>query len=605
MRFGAFLLVFLVPIFLFGQFTLAPRVGKSSTSNVSAVPLPFWDDFSASASTPDTTLWIYGADVFINSSLGINPPTYKLATFDGLTEFGASHAIDNGLSGPTDSLVSQPILLGTLFPMERSTVFLSFYWQGKGNGERPDDSDSLRLQFRQNDSTWVTVWKKTGADPLPDSTFTQEILAVTTPYLHDQFQFKFQSFGRQSGPFDTWHIDYIYLNKNRTAGDTLHFDRALTNAPSLAFAPYAQIPAHVFFAQPENLGTQFLSAVNLFDAPHPLDYYMTVRNLSTDETYGTSALGNAGLGALNPLELRRITGDSLAWQYIPELNPLPDSQYLEVTYYYETGDKNLFEEVDTNGDTLFLPINLKVNDTIRSTYLLHDFYSYDDGVAEYAAGLNEKDSKLAIRFVLDEPDTLTHIDIHFPEIVPSPVGKTLNLMIWTRLSPREQLRQIVPYTVVANSSRDEFKRIPLSNPFYVKDTIFIGFQQLIQEFVPIGFDRNNQVAFREIFSRTGSEWVQNDRLIGAFMIRAVFDEAPDYVMASNLPNEAQLYPNPTSGPLTLDKYYLQILVFDVAGRMVFEGAGHSIDLSSLQAGVYSLRLSTDNSVTNKKVIIVR
>ena len=51
--------------------------------------------------------------------------------------------------------------------------------------------------------------------------FQQELIKVERPLFHDEFQFRFRSYSRLAGPFDTWLVDYIYLNDSRYPGDIL------------------------------------------------------------------------------------------------------------------------------------------------------------------------------------------------------------------------------------------------------------------------------------------------------------------------------------------------------------------------------------------------
>jgi hypothetical protein len=69
-----------------------------------------------------------------------------------------------------------------------------------------------------------------------------------------------------------------------------------------------------------------------------------------------------------------------------------------------------------------------------------------------------------------------------------------------------------------------------------------------------------------------------------------------------------VYPNPTSGELTIEmrdmRYEIcDIAIFDVFGKKVSHlTISHPISISSLPAGVYFLRIQTENEVVTKKVI---
>ncbi len=603
--------IILAGILLFGselalsQLAIQSIAGRASTGQTDfrVLTLPFWDDFSMSAGRPDTLLWKAGDDVYINSTLARNAPTLNVATFDGLTAMGAMHGAGTDSNGPTDSLASQIIDLSQVDIQDSQTIFLSFYWQGKGNGERPDEIDSLLLQFLNDTLEWQTVWKKLGTDITSDSTFTQEIIQINPPYIHQNFRFRFQSYGRPSGPFDTWHIDYVYLNSNRNLDDLSHFDRALSGQPSSPVSPYYSIPAEVLFQNPTLFNGQQFLATNLDSQPNPLQLFTSVRNLTTGEMYGEFPSDES---AYAPFEFRTVTSDALIGENIPvQVTPL-DSQVLEVKHYINSGDKFLFEEV-VGTDTLFLPVNLKINDTISSRLLLHDYYAYDDGTAEYAAGLNEKNSKIAIKYVLFEPDTLTHIDLHFPTIVPTAAGKTINVMIWRRLFPQEQLLQYISHPITANTQLNQFQRVKLVKPILVTDTLYIGFQQVVQDYVPIGLDRNNSSSLKAyggtVYTKTSEDWVLNERIIGAFMIRPVFSPASDFVLnAPQLQDELVIFPNPTTGAMRFSRSFDRIEVMDMSGRIIQTEAGSFINLSG-EPGVYVLRLYANDELILKKIVL--
>src|SRR5690606_9637016 len=86
------------------------------------------------------------------------------------------------------------------------------------------------------------------------------------------------------------------------------------------------------------------------------------------------------------------------------LNTEIDSLYLETEIYIASGD-TLLNEKGIYRES----VNYVVNDTARSTFVLHDYYAYDDGTAELGVGVNQDRGKIAYQFVLEEPDVLTHI----------------------------------------------------------------------------------------------------------------------------------------------------------------------------------------------------
>lgn len=592
------------------QFTILGIEDRAKPTNASksrmnapgsTVLFPFWEDFSTSDNSPDTLKWATGANVYVSATLAKNPPTYKAATLDGLKGNGIAYDLTSEFNAPTDSLVSQPIPMGT-DAIDQSSTYLSFFWQAGGNGEAPDDNDSLRVQLLDVDTVWHTVWSQVGGLENALETFQQVILPVADQrFFHDNFRIKFQAFTSQRGPFDTWHIDYIYLNDHRSANDISHFDRGMTGTISKLFAPYHEISVHQFKANPERyLSTQSTQVFNLDQAFHPLDLYHQIRNLNTGELFTDEALGNGGEGGLQAYEMRTVDGaNALSW---PDLST--DSLVLESKLFYKTGDRPLFEQV-IGTDTVFEAIDLKVNDTITSRYTIHNHLAYDDGTAEFAVALNLLQGQLAIKFGIETPDTLSHIDIYFPSIAPDASSKSIDVMVWNQLSDRG-VKISQPFTVPAPSGLNEFTRIKLSEAILVEDTFYIGYRQNTDNYLGVGFDRSNPEASANIYYNVSDGWEQNNQLEGAVMIRPVFDADTLIAALGTRPlPKLTVYPNPSSGIIQVAEQVNQLHIYDLSGALIRQvhSSGYQegkFDLSFLEEGIYLLVI--DNTLPQKLII---
>ena len=114
--------------------------------------LPFFDDFSQSVLYPDSTKWTDNA-VLVNDGFPLCPPNRNAATFDVLDANGRvySYAISNPFV--SEYLTSVRIRLDSIMEPEpraltpADSVYLSFYYQPQGNGNAPEEQDSLVLQF--------------------------------------------------------------------------------------------------------------------------------------------------------------------------------------------------------------------------------------------------------------------------------------------------------------------------------------------------------------------------------------------------------------------------------------------------------------------------
>ncbi len=114
--------------------------------------LPFFEDFSSSKVSTDPQKWPENA-VFINADFPYLPPNRQAATFDVLDKSGAVY--ENASTRPfiADVLQSHLIRLDSVLDPEpralnpSDSLYFSFYFQPQGRGDKPEDHDSLVLQF--------------------------------------------------------------------------------------------------------------------------------------------------------------------------------------------------------------------------------------------------------------------------------------------------------------------------------------------------------------------------------------------------------------------------------------------------------------------------
>lgn len=183
--------------------------------------LPFFEDFSTTPNgAPDSTKWIKGSGVFVNNGIPLNPPTKNVATFDGVAANGRPYdQLFPTRQGLGDTLTSQRIDLTDSDTGDG--IYFSFMVQARGNGETPDTTDFLKVEFLDQDGNWEQKWEKRGGR-IDTKRFEHVILKIQEEkFLHDSLQFRFMSFNRLSGAFDVWNVDYIYFNTGRNPTDTV------------------------------------------------------------------------------------------------------------------------------------------------------------------------------------------------------------------------------------------------------------------------------------------------------------------------------------------------------------------------------------------------
>lgn len=583
-------------------------VPYASLQSQAALTLPFWDDFSTASFIPSSDKWQHSDQVRISNGIGIKAPTLNVAIFDGVDASGAPYDATNFINGATDSLVSQPIDLISLAPNQQDSVFFSFFWQVSGNGELPDTEDSLVLQFKTSAGLWERIWSTKGGMDLESGEFFQEIIQVEPSFFHDNFQFKFQSYSRLAGAFDTWLLDYVYMNDSRHLGDTAYLDRALTRKPSFLTGPYSAMPTEQFFVNPNRYLKQTdAEFVNLNSIFQPIQYSTIVTDLVENqliEILNNDKVANPFPG---PFERRTFTSPALN---PANLNALADSLLLETSYYILSGDNFYIEDIDPGVDTTFnTNIDYRINDTVRVVTVLDDYLAYDDGDPDFAAGINQRGGQLAYQFYVEQRALLTHIDINFPFVQQT--GEPIEIYVWKKLDNQpESILYQSSYSVLRPEKIGDLRSYLIDGPIFVQDTFYIGFKQATNEFLAVGLDKNQDTG-NKMFYNVSGQWRPNEFVSGSFLMRPRFDKEIAANFSPTPGGEAadiKLYPNPTEGILFLEGELDSLLVFDNWGQEASYKIervtnGHTIDLSFNKKGIYLLRLTQGGKVRFKRIIL--
>ncbi|MCG8306731.1 MAG: T9SS type A sorting domain-containing protein [Cytophagales bacterium] len=569
---------------------------SGSERDSTKLELPFWDDFSRTSYLPDTSHWFVDDGTSnISASLGIDPPTVNVAVFDGWNLLGTPYSSSQLEEGEGDSLVSRFIDLSKINPALRETVYISFFWQKEGRGEMPDDEDFIRLQAMDSEKTWKTIWNKSGREITDTDVFTQEIIQVNDPsFYHAYFQFRFQTFGNLSGGFDTWNIDYVYMNFNRTPTDLFFEDRALTTPPTSWLTTYSAMPYDHFILNLENnLEPTRVGVSNLDDQVQPVEYYALIRDSVRifDEMNQGTPLN------LAPNSIAEIVSEPIDPNaFDPDADSI--SLLLETRFFINSGDSsNWFDKYD-----------FRSNDTTISITELADELAYDDGTAEWGAGLSQKSGKLAYRYIIPKSDAITALKIYFPDFVPSSVGKTFTLIIWDDLLPNREGRLLTEQHIVQKSGKlNEFTTYTLGRPVVVSDTFYIGYEQSVNDFFPIGLDKFGKAQSGNIFINIDGVWESSNIIEGNLMIRPVFGFEKAVGFEDELFGDIVIYPNPNRGDFSIKGNFERASLTDIRGYSIMEIKGGSEDtqiiITNKSSGLYLLNITKEGRHRTFKVIV--
>ena len=599
--------------------SLHPNIDKAygikhtlSKTNSAFDSLPFFEDFTTSKIVPDTNHWL-DHNVFINNGFPINPPSYNVATFDGLDKIGNAYALSVGGSyGPADTLTSIPLNLSKYVASDN--IFFSFFYEMRGRGDMPQTEDSLLLQFLTSGGKWNTVWVKSGGQS--DSTFTQVIFSVNnTIYLHGAFQFRFVNFASYSGNWNQWHVDYIRLDRSRTIKDTLSTDVAIMTSPTPLLKRYYSMPWNQYKASTsiENASSTSFFVRNLKNTNVQVPSKYFVFNKQYNNLINNDAFL---LGSLTYQIPQKISYNFAT--VIDTISPKDDSVIIKSIY-------TASEVSDAH----------RMNDTFYKEQLFANYYAYDDGTAENGFGILNGSGKVALGFESNLGDTLRAIDIYFNQSSTQNSGINFTLTAWSYLTPigkntNEDIKihsQTVMVPVHDYSYRDQmggFTRFLLDTPRYIPaGKFYIGWVQNSSFQLNVGYDMNYPGNFGtpynpNVFVNTLGSWMISGTVpgfTGTPMLRPIIGKQPTTIVNGLATKETNfeklyVYPNPAQYLINIKIAGLEkatIKITDIQGRTRKEIPYESsaIDVHELGSGVYFLTLidQLTNLTYNTKFII--
>ncbi|MEX0967160.1 MAG: T9SS type A sorting domain-containing protein [Bacteroidia bacterium] len=636
--FMAGILIFLLPISLKGQEEVRPLeyqeilywkyansgpkpVLKQSTDTIE---LPFFDDFSNYPHYHFDSLWMDDYVLF-NDHLAVEPPSLGVATFDGYDGRGIIYSGGNTAAGALDTLTSAPINLSGRGGGD--DIWFSFFYQPGGIGDPPDGSasntftlDSLKVEFKPdsflaggvyNSTDWIQVFAAAG--PGRTEEFQQVFIELTdladTNWFHNAFQFRFISYGsrvnhngRRSGSYDIWHVDYVELNENRTENEPAQDLSSVYPVHSI-LKTYYSMPWKQFASNPdaELIDSLPMEVSNLADVARTFNRGYSL----TDHQTGTVLLDRLSILAdtINPGNVKRVHVNPFTFA-----NP-PAGDLVEVM-------------VKSHAQTV--PDFVMRNDTAFRLQRFYNYLAYDDGTPEAGYGLANSSGKIALRFRLNEPETLRGISIHFNKADTTLANRFIDLVVYEHISPVNQpansdveLYRQENVNIRYTGWRNGFHLYVLNEPVPVNGTFYVGLNHGEEFFINIGMDLNYQRFFRDrtinsnLFFNVLDTW-KPSVTYGAPMIRPVFGDSAlvDVTTPTEPGYEVEVYPNPATDRLHVriaagGKYRLELL--DVQGRVLQSEVSpgfSSFSVSSYPEGLYLIKATSQatGAVSVRKVI---
>jgi len=591
------------------QEVISPLISNSNlqknirciSENKSSISIPFIDDFSNNSFYPDSNLW-QDNSVFINRNYGINPITIGVATFDGLNSNG--RAYDMTLTGidseNADTLSSQQIDLS-----DADTAYFMFYYQSQGNGNDPQTTDSLILEFSAGldslgNENWNTIWKKEGSAFYE---FKKFVYVFTDPeYLSSEFNFRFRNLATVTGNFDHWNIDYVKLDEYHNSSDTAFLNDVafVRNTPQI-LKRYREMPWIHFVNDVSQEMNDSLDIIlrNNTDIIQSIDYRYDVYNQNENLVYHYPVLGGN-----NSTRNVDVPPFDISGTYAFNSPPIMlDNQIFPVSSA-DSAEFVFRNSIKTE------PSDYKNNDTVFHLQRFYNYFAYDDGNAESAYGINVQGAKLAYEFKLNRPDTLRIIQMKFVEMHEDLTNNKFALTIWANNNGNPGQELYKDTVEIEYKDRGRFTNYYLKNGVGLVGTFFVGWEQITNDILNLGLDKNSAANDYMLYN-IGGGWV-NSQFPGAWMIRPVvnFDTPIISNLSEKVVIDCRIYPNPFSDKTSIyfnNNSQRTFKLFDMIGRTVrsFSSSDNKIDIykENLRKGIYFIQITEGNITQTKKLIL--
>ncbi len=562
------------------DFSLIKKTGKSS------LELPFWDDFSQTEIFPDFQLW-QDNYVYINSTLAEYPPSIGIATFDAADSKGEIYSYA-GYETPfsADVLTSQPINLN--YP-GNETVYLSFYYQPQGIVEAPELADSLILEFfAPEENKWTKSWYSEGYSNT--GVFKCVIIPVNEDkYLMDGFKFRFTNYaslGSATNPSlavncDFWHIDYVYLNKNRNINDTIFDDIAFNNPMNSLLKNYEAVP-WMHYKSSSNIELADFIEVKYKNNGNQIGVIDSL-NFRLSDLSGNAPVqfGYGGNNIINPF-----------YQYTFLYNEQP--------FYFEHNENDFCDFLFTS-QIVTSSSDSSQNNALNYTQKFRDYYAYDDGSAEAGYGIVGNGSKFgSVAYYFDpvKDDFLRGVYMYFTHAYNDASQKYFWLNVWSKGEnnlPDTLIISLEGKLPEYSDELNQFVYYEFEEPVLLTEPFFIGWTQTTEDKLNIGFDLN-KTANQNLYYNITDSWVQSS-IQGAVMIRPVMGDKYTEII-DNKNDAITIYPNPAHDKIFFrinqNTQILNIQIIDLQGRLIkdfYKPGELSINIADLPNGIYFIKFN--------------
>ena len=571
----------------------APVTSWFVESTDTLVP-PFTDDFSYPSDKPSPALW-QDAKVWVNDEMALFQNSLGVATFDGLNENGFAYK-ENALG--SDSLAD--VLTSAYLDLQGlSNVYLSFQLQEGGRGELPSNNDSIVVEYWSPvTADWTQVWGQKGSGT--SGPFSSVILPVQgANYLQKGFRFRFAAYGARAGAYDIWNVDYVQLDKDRNPSDTIITEPAIARAHPLIIGSgaYTSWPWWVS------------NASSVANRPSTLEFI-----------YRRNGAVPSGGWSLNLGQFRWEENGALVQQTtaVPVITNTQHNQDQTFTVSVPSTAMTSFSGPTTVSTKVWFDgsaAGFRSNDTVRGTLTLNNYLALDDGSAERAYAVqNVVGGRVAQKFKvggLGGSDTLKGMYFNFVDAGEA-YTSTFRMAVWAPADSGDGPGNILymsdslyrpftgyyrgdmmPYELDSSVSLNAYAEIWLGYICTSSNPMYLGLDQ--QRTLPSGMPR---------YYGDGFNWYQSLEP-GVAMMRPYFRYSPTDMALEELAQDFKVYPNPSSGSLSIESPSAHYVLRTLTGATVASGhveGYNNLELHHLDAGLYILSLRTAQGIAQVKWI---
>ena len=574
--------------------------------------LPFVEDFSTSRIYPDSTRWA-DYNVYVNAGFPLNPVTRNAATFDVLDAQGRVY--EYAISNPfiSEYLTSNIIRLDSVFSPETKaltpadSLYFSFFYQPQGNGNAPEAQDSLVLEFglpNGLDTVWHHIWSTPGKtlaqfqEENGGAFFKQVMIPITdTVFFKPEFCFRFYNWASiannsqptNRGNEDNWNIDFVYLDRNRTAANPSYPKVSITSEAPSFLNRYRAMPYKHYRANPTASITERFNLMisNLDDQPHSLTIQYTVDQVNGSQHYEYQSY--------RPFDAPPLS----YWQ--------PDSvmvaQLFSMDYDRDSTSYLIRQYISDS------TCNPPLVDSLVYVQGFYNYFAYDNGIPELGFGVEPSPGgTFAVKFELNEMDTLRGVQILFNRTLNDANNQYFDIVVWkdNNGKPGDEVYRLANRKPIWDDQIYKFAYYKFDRLIRLNGVFYIGIVQQGTGLLNVGFDASKDNSQYNFINVTGS-WQQSTKR-GSIMMRPVVGASYYIGVDENHANEEiALYPNPTASTLHIDGVSngVGIAIYDITGRQVMRSSfTDEIHVGTLQDGLYLLNITTsDGVVVNKKFMV--